>query len=72
MAENTLGGLVYQFARRDVFQGKGRIIISDFKKTIGQPHLTPEQIIEAFKSLYPQYEVDSRPESNVILFNFGK
>lgn len=60
MDTNTLAVLIYQYAKRDVFNGKGRIIVSDFVKAINQPNLTPEQIVNVFKSVYPQFPIEQR------------
>jgi hypothetical protein len=69
MDTNTLAVLVYQYAKRDVFNWKGRIIVSDFVKAINQPNLKAEDIINAFKAVYPQYQIEQRTE-NVILISF--
>lgn len=70
MDEYALAELIYNQAKRDMFNGKGRIIISDFKKAIGQPNLTAEEIIKTFKKHYPNIPIEQRTQ-NVILINFG-
>ena len=69
MDTRTLSAIVYTLSRKDIFQGRGRIILSDFKKTIGEPNLTAQEVIDAFKTFYPQYKIEQRTE-NVILIHF--
>jgi len=70
MDKRTLAAIVYTLSRKDIWRSRGRIILSDFKKTVDQPNLTAEEIINAFKTFYPQYPIDQRTE-NVIIIYFG-
>ena len=70
MDEYTLAELIYNHARKDFFNGKGRILLNEFKNEIGNPNLTAEQIIKTFQKHYPQFEIEQRTP-NVIIINFG-
>lgn len=69
MDKGTLAQYIYNAAKKDMFNGKGRIIISDFRREMELPELSVKEIIEAFQQHYPQWKIEQR--MNVILIHFG-
>jgi hypothetical protein len=67
----ALAKTVYTSALLDVFNGKGRIILSDFRRETKQPDLTAEQIIAAWQKTYPEYPIDQRT-NNTLIIEFGR
>lgn len=74
MDKGTLAQLTYNQAMKDLFGGKGRIIINEFTQTIplpeGEKPITAQEIIDAFKEAYPQFPIEQRTQ-NIILIDFG-
>ena len=63
----ALARTVYLSAVADVFNGKGRIILCDFKREVKLPELTAEEIIAAWQKHYPEYPIDQRTNNTLII-----
>jgi hemoglobin-like flavoprotein len=70
MDKLALAKIVERQARKDCFDGVGRILLSDFKRGLETP-ITAQEIIEAWRELYPYFPIVQRTP-NVILITFTK
>jgi hypothetical protein len=60
----------YNCAAKDIFNGKGRILLNDFRKTIHEPDLTAEDLIEAWQQTYPKLPIEQRTPNVILIDGF--
>jgi hypothetical protein len=71
ITEIALAKIAYDHALKDMLNDDARIILSDFRKEIGKPDLTAEELTQAWKKVYPNYPITQRT-ANVILIHMSR
>ncbi len=68
MDKLTLAKTVERLAKRDCFDGVGRILVSDFQREMNEA-VSGEEIVSAWRDVNPCLEIEQRTR-NVILIHF--
>jgi hypothetical protein len=65
----TLVKIIERTAKHDIFNGVGRIIVSDFQNELSEP-ITAEEILTVWQEFYPYSRIEQRTKNVILIYFF--